>query len=240
MEIFVVRLLPFTYLKLHHAIFREIVFHLIAIGAAWGVIALLNLQKEELGWLKPKPRTLLTALALGTACWVLVTMGSVYLWIAKKWLFFKDPRPETYLILITWPEHFKIWLTGIFTLPNIHDIFPYLNSFIAAPIVEELIFRGVIFAALSRKFNLTWAIGITSALDLLLHYNLPGFFFSANWRPEDTQALFYLPRFLQLAVFSVAAGWLRSRKATLPSLSIFHASYNFLASSILWDIIIPQ
>lgn len=237
LEIFVARILPFSYLKLHHAIFRETVFHLIAIAGTLVIVKILRLTEEELGWHRPeKIKTIATAPAYGIACWALITLATIYFWIANNCIFSKSTRQDAYTMLVVWPKHLKIWPTGIFTIADAFDIFPYLNSFVTAPVVEELIFRGVLFAALRRKVSLGWTITLTSVLDLLLHYNLPGFFFSANWRPEDTQALFYLPRFVQLLSFSMAAGWLRARRSSLPELAIFHSIYNFFASSFTWSI----
>ncbi len=236
LEIFAARALPFAYLKLHHAIFRETVFHLIAVAGTLMVVRTLRLKEEELGWSRPAgARSVAAALAYGAACWALITLATIYFWIGND-LVFSNHAQDAYVRLLMWPKYFKIWATGIFTVTDFFGTFPYLNSFITAPLVEELVFRGALFAALRRKFSLGWTITLTSALDLLLHYNLPGFFFSANWRPEDTRALFYLPRFVQILSFSLAAGWLRSRRATLTELTVFHSIYNFLASSFAWAI----
>jgi len=237
LEIYVARALPFTYLKLHHSIFREIVFHLIAIAGAFAVIKTLRITEEELGWSLPdRIAAIKTSLIYGIACWALITLATIYFWITNNHIFSRPAHQDAYMMLVMWPKHFKIWTTGIFTIPDILGIFPYLNSFITAPIVEEIVFRGVLFAALSRRFSLGWTVAITSLLDLLLHYNLPGFFFSANWRPEDTQALFYLPRLAQILFFSIAAGWLRARRFSLTELVVFHSIYNFFASSFTWSI----
>lgn len=237
LEIFVARMLPFTYLKLHHTIFREIVFHLIAIAGALLTVKTLRLTQEELGWSRPDGiKTITTAITYGIACWALITLATIYFWITNNHILSKTVQHDSYAMLVMWPKHFKIWPTGVFSIPDAYGIFPYLNSFITAPVVEELIFRGVLFAALRRKVSLGWTIALTSILDLLLHYNLPGFFFSANWRPEDTQALFNLPRFAQILSFSIAASWLRARRATLTELTVFHSFYNFLASSLTWSV----
>jgi membrane protease YdiL (CAAX protease family) len=237
LEVLVARVLPFTYLKLHHTIFREIVFHLIAIAGALLTVKTLRLTQEELGWSRPdRINTITRALTYGIACWALITLATIYFWIANNHILSKPAQQDAYAMLVLWPKHFKIWPIGVFTIPDILGIFPYLNSFITAPIVEELIFRGVLFAALRRKLSLGWTITFTSILDLLLHYNLPGFFFSANWHPKDTQALFNLPRFAQILSFSMAAGWLRARRASLTELTVFHSIYNFLASSLTWSI----
>lgn len=48
----------------------------------------------------------------------------------------------------------------------------YISAIILAPIVEELIFRGVILNRLKIKFNITSAIFISSIIFSVLHFDL--------------------------------------------------------------------
>lgn len=224
LEVAVAGRVPFTYLKLHHVVFRETVFHLMALAGAWGIVSVLRLSNEELGWERAQSfKSIIFASAAGLVCWGVVTVATMHL-LAGKVFFF-------------WPAHVKFGLIGLFSLADVYGIFPYVNSFAIAPVVEEFLFRGVFFALFARKFGATRAILFSSLLDILLHYDLTGLLFSRTWGYADTQALFYLPRFLQLAVFSCLAGWLRSRRFPLPALVLFHAVYNVLASSISWTLV---
>lgn len=237
LEILMARVLPFTYLTFHHTIFREIIFHLLALITALGVIKIINLNDPEFGWIKPAGiKPIIGSAALGAAFCTLITLAGIYCWIVTGGIFLKK-FPNAYQLLLTWPVHFKVLPGRLLTGSDMYSVFSNLNTLVTAPIVEELVFRGVLFGALKRKLGTDWTITITSLLDVLMHYNLPGFWFSSNWRPEDTQALFYLPRFAQLLSFSIFAGWLRSRNATLPSLAAFHSAHNFVASSFLWTFV---
>lgn len=237
LEILMARILPFTYTTFHHAIFRGIIFQLIALGAAWAVVKTLRLTGQEVGWTKPAGiASLAGSGALGAAFCALVALAGFYGWIVIDGIYLGKHQNAVQL-LWAWPKYLRISPGRLFAFSDLYSAFANLNSLVLAPIVEELIFRGVLFAALRRKFGSDWTIVITSLLDVLLHYNLPGFWFASNWSPQETQALFNLPRFAQLLSFSVFAGWLRSRRASLPSLAVFHSAHNLAASSFLWSIV---
>lgn len=237
LEIFMARLLPFTYLTFHHVVFRGIIFQLIALAAAWGVVRTLRLTGQELGWVRPSGIAPISgSAALGIAFCALVSLVSLYGWIVINGMYL-GKYPNAYQLLWSWPVHIKMTPGALFENSNFQTAFSNLNALVLGPVVEEVLFRGVLFAALRRKLGSDWTILITALLDVLVHYNLPGLWFSSKWSPEDTQALFYLPRFAQLLSFSIVAGWLRSRRATLPELAAFHSAHNLAASSFLWSIV---
>jgi membrane protease YdiL (CAAX protease family) len=87
------------------------------------------------------------------------------------------------------------------------------------PLVEELLFRGVLLSALLRRLRTAWAVLASAALFALVH--LP-----------DLHWLWYaLPN---LALLGVVLAWLRLRSGSLWPSVIAHASNNLLAMLALF------
>ena len=87
------------------------------------------------------------------------------------------------------------------------------------PLVEELLFRGVLLSALLRRLRTAWAVLASAALFALVH--LP-----------DLHWLWYaLPN---LALLGVVLAWLRLRSGSLWPSVIAHASNNLLAMVALF------
>jgi len=87
------------------------------------------------------------------------------------------------------------------------------------PLVEELLFRGVLLSALLRRLRTVWAVLASAALFALVH--LP-----------DLHWLWYaLPN---LALLGVVLAWLRLRSGSLWPAVIAHASNNLLAMLALF------
>ncbi|HEX8776479.1 MAG TPA: CPBP family intramembrane glutamic endopeptidase [Rhodanobacter sp.] len=87
------------------------------------------------------------------------------------------------------------------------------------PLVEELLFRGVLLSALLRRLRTAWAMLASAALFALVH--LP-----------DLHWLWYaLPN---LALLGVVLAWLRLRSGSLWPAVIAHASNNLLAMLALF------
>ena len=83
-----------------------------------------------------------------------------------------------------------------------------------APVVEELVFRGVLLSGLARRMHVGWAIVASAVIFGCVH--LPDFKFA--WYPVPA-----------LVLVGLAAGWLRVRSRSLwPSITL-HATNNFVA-----------
>lgn len=85
------------------------------------------------------------------------------------------------------------------------------------PLVEELLFRGVLLSALMRRCSLGWAIAISSAAFALVH--LPGLQF--QW--------YAVPA---LALLALVLAWLRLHSASIWPAVVAHAANNLLAVTV--------
>jgi membrane protease YdiL (CAAX protease family) len=86
---------------------------------------------------------------------------------------------------------------------------------VAAPIYEELLFRGVLLDGFSRHLSFGWANLLQAGLFGLIHADLPR-----------------LPFYFAVGVFT---GVLRRRTGGLLAGVVLHASNNALASLVLLD-----
>ncbi|MGY3040524.1 membrane protease YdiL (CAAX protease family) [Rhodanobacter sp. TND4EL1] len=82
------------------------------------------------------------------------------------------------------------------------------------PVVEELLFRGVLFSALTRRWGAGWAVGISSLVFALVH--LPGLDY--QW--------YALPNLLLLALL---LAMLRLRSASIWPGAVAHGLNNLMA-----------
>lgn len=87
------------------------------------------------------------------------------------------------------------------------------------PLVEELLFRGVLLSALLRRLRTVWAVSASAVLFALVHL-------------MDLHWLWYaLPN---LALLGAALAWLRLRSGSLWPAVIAHACNNLLAMAALF------
>jgi membrane protease YdiL (CAAX protease family) len=87
-----------------------------------------------------------------------------------------------------------------------------------APVVEELVFRGVLLSGLARRMHVGWAVLVSAVIFGCVH--LPDFRFA--WYPVPA-----------LILVGLVAGWLRIRTRSLwPSITL-HATNNLVAA-IAW------
>jgi membrane protease YdiL (CAAX protease family) len=82
------------------------------------------------------------------------------------------------------------------------------------PLVEEMLFRGVLLSALLRRLHVGWAVSICSLAFALVH--LPGL----QWQ------WYALPNLLLLALL---LAWLRLKSASIWPAVIAHGANNALA-----------
>ncbi len=90
------------------------------------------------------------------------------------------------------------------------------------PLVEELLFRGVLLSALLQRWRVGWAIAVSSLLFALAH--LPGLQY--QW--------YALPDLLLLAV---GLAWLRLRSGSIWPSVLAHSTNNLLAV-VTWFVVI--
>ena len=232
-------LLPFTYLKYHHTLFRLMLFQLMAFGGVWILIKILKLTNKEIGWIKPVNITKLISItiAIGILYSVLVGIAGFYYWIIIDGMLLKKMADAHQLLWSwwLWPKYLQIHPGEIFKHLNIYAASLKLNNFILAPIAEEIIFRGILFAVLKKRMGIARVIVLTSLLDVFLHYNILdiiGFCSSFDYQ-RDIRLLSSLQRVFNLLPFSMVAGWLRFRYDNLCSPIVFHICYNFLVI-IIW------
>lgn len=83
------------------------------------------------------------------------------------------------------------------------------------PVTEEILFRGLIFAALRRWWRARWIIPATAALFALVHLDLP----------------FLLPLFL----VGLVLGWARARSGSIALPILIHVANNCFAT-VAWKI----
>lgn len=88
-------------------------------------------------------------------------------------------------------------------------LFAFLHLVVAAPILEELIFRGIILDGLLKKYSPTKSILISSVLFGLVHLN--------PWQ------------FVTGLIIGIFSGWVYYRTRSLSISIIIHASVNIIA-----------
>ncbi len=92
------------------------------------------------------------------------------------------------------------------------------------PMVEELLFRGVLLSALIQRLSAGWSMAISALLFSLVH--LP----SMQWQ------WFALP---DLALLALAVAWLRLRSGSLWPGVLAHSINNLLAV-VAWFVVVPS
>jgi len=118
--------------------------------------------------------------------------------------------------LIPMSESTKETFMNSGSLPGIYRLFQHV---IAAPILEELIFSGIILNGLLKKYSPKKSILITSFLFGFIHLNA--------WQ------------FVTVFIMGIFTGWIYFKTRSLSLSIIIHATYN-LASILMRYYIIPN
>ena len=88
---------------------------------------------------------------------------------------------------------------------------PILIATFLAPVLEEIIFRGIAFAGLAARFGTVRAAIVSVALFVLVH---------------APQKIYYLPGFLDVGLVALAAVWLRLKYRSIRPGILLHILYN--------------
>lgn len=242
LEKIVVKSLPFTYLSYHHSIFQEIFSLLTGLLAAWLVSKALKLTSREIGAVKPERGALLPLAAVaGGGYYLLALITGFYKWIFIDGMLLHKFEGAARL-LWAWPGHSVIRLTEPFARLDAYLISFGLKNIFISPLVEEFIFRGVLFAALRRRMTPVRAIVFIAMFDVLLHYNIMDIFrfcASGTWGPQDAQLMASFWHIPNLFIFSLVAGWFRYRSDSLWPAVLFHMTYNLFIGVVLWKVVAP-
>lgn len=111
--------------------------------------------KEELQFRKTKNINIITAVILGLSIWL---FNSGLLSIIEEAGFLA--------------EHFTVMEDALSPLTQDNLFMVIISVGIVAPFVEELVFRGLIYKALSKNISALWTIIIQGILFGLFHFNL--------------------------------------------------------------------
>lgn len=110
---------------------------------------------------------------------------------------------------IAQPERLSSDLAGVFGSGPTGIVVAFVLVAIAAPLAEEIAFRGIVLPAIGDRWGMWWGIGLSSLLYAAYHANL--------WL------------FVPTAVLGVALGWLTwTRRSLWPAL-VLHVLYNATA-----------
>ncbi len=82
---------------------------------------------------------------------------------------------------------------------------------IVAPVLEEIVFRGIAFAGLATRIGPVWAGVVTTLVFMAAHAQ---------------EKIHYLPGFLDVGLFAVAAVWLRLKYHSIRPGILLHILYN--------------
>ena len=86
-------------------------------------------------------------------------------------------------------------------------------SLFIAPLVEELLFRGILLGGLNRSFGVWWGVALSNLLFIILHYS---------------EAIYFWPAFIGIALLSAIATRQRlTHKAIGPAVAV-HFGYNLV------------
>jgi membrane protease YdiL (CAAX protease family) len=102
-------------------------------------------------------------------------------------------------------------MAKLFSLSGPALLLPILIATLVAPVLEEIIFRGIGFAGLAARFGTVWAAIVSVLLFVAVH---------------APQKIYYLPGFLDVGLVALAAVLLRLRYRSIRPGILLHILYN--------------
>lgn len=118
-------------------------------------------DSEESYYLRPMGKTRFEIFLYSIVFSVIIRLVNVIYVLAVQELFKFQPKPQ---------EVLDLFMKGSW----LYVIILVFMTVIFAPILEEFIFRHIIYRMLSKKIGLIWAGILSSLLFTLLHYNIAG------------------------------------------------------------------
>lgn len=107
-----------------------------------------------------------------------------------------------------------------------YSLFAAILAWTIGPVLEELVYRGVIYTALEKRWKGPAAVVISAFLFALIHFS---FFSEGFWRAASVCNFnLFLKHFISALVF----GWLRMRTGSLLAPIAAHSAHN-IAISVL-------
>lgn len=164
-----------------------------------------DIRRRELtgaAWVTGTARSLPVGLIIG------FTMGIIYLAVSP--LMCESPDVES-----LGP------LAKMAYSPGFGQILWVILAVILAPLIEEMLFRGVIFAGISRSLGPVTAGLISTILFVMLHV---------------TEAILFWPAFVFIGAMAGAALWMRIRHCAIGPAVAVHFGYNLVlvTSVLIW------
>ena len=102
-------------------------------------------------------------------------------------------------------------MAKLFSVTGPALLLPILIATFLAPVLEEIIFRGIAFAGLAARLGAAWAAVISVVVFILVH---------------APQKIYYLPGFLDVGLVALAAVLLRLRYRSIRPGILLHILYN--------------
>jgi membrane protease YdiL (CAAX protease family) len=156
---------------------------------------------EYLGLVRPRVRDVLRGIGWGVLAWIALVM-IMLAFNGMKAPAHPNPLP-------TFEE-----LTGVGRLPFLLSL--WLSLLVAAPVAEEILFRGFLYRGLVGPLGTASTIVLTSIVFGVLHK------YGFGW-----------DKVVAITLFGFLLGWLRYRHGATTVPIVAHATLNFIQSSIL-------
>ncbi len=108
------------------------------------------------------------------------------------------------------PEHLGP-IARMAQTPGVPQVSWLLLALALAPVIEELLFRGILYGGYRHSFGPAWAAVVTTTIFVLLHLS---------------EAIHFLPALLGITLLAVLALWFRLRSAAIGPAVAVHFGYN--------------
>lgn len=178
------------------------------VAIAWAAIKGLGLTEDEVGWSRPKSWR---PVALGVG--VAFALFSLEALVVRLWSDWVAHGPPTRVWLGATPHLAWAWQPGVFAHLSL--------TWLATAIPEELVFRGVLLAALSRVMDRRGACVAAAALFAMSHLHMD----DPRWPMLDTAVR---------CISGLAYGLLFQRYGSLSVPMAAHATTNACAYWLVW------